>query len=116
MDRPQLLGYLIAMGMVLVTIISLSIWFQTVDNRDYDNAQFWIGSTGVWGMVLGSMVLIFGSYFIQISAYNFFQLNNETIIFFKTLLKVAQQINSKLESITSLPGIFKAVTQSIRNA
>lgn len=112
--KPILGPYVIAMTIIGVLAISLGIWFQTrPDPRDYDSVRFWVGSSGIWGILIGSAVVIFGAYFVKLSTYNFLKLNIDTLEFFAVMKQVAQDISKKLDNVTNIPRVIRSIKDSI---
>lgn len=112
--KPVLGPYIVTMAIIGSLAIGLGIWFQTrPDPRDHESARFWIGSGGIWGILIGSAIVIFGVYFVKLSTYNFLKLNIDTLEFFSVMKKVAQDISDKLDNVTNIPKVVRSLKDSL---
>uniref|UniRef100_A0A6C0BQ95 Uncharacterized protein n=1 Tax=viral metagenome TaxID=1070528 RepID=A0A6C0BQ95_9ZZZZ len=101
-----------------IVVLAVSTWFQTYlegrEDREFvlQNAQAWIGTTGVWGLLWGFGVLVFGAYFIQLAMYHFVKLNKNSLNFFSDLRRIAAELVPKIGTVENLADLFGALRKT----
>jgi hypothetical protein len=127
MDRvkkPEMRTFMFAFIGWTVLVLGLMSWFQFYMNQNdpeiRQRGQFWIGATGVWGLIWIPVIMIGGYYSVKLMHHYTDGFMNNTAKFYTNVeIKLEQILQSvrnvdKLEnSVTSLTSVLANVARSI---
>jgi len=119
---PQKQKYIITFIVWSVIVLGLMIWFQTYINQDDDSTEirqrgeFWIGSTGVWGLLWLAALTLISYYAVRLMHHYFDKISRDTSKFYNLTLVHLREIAQGLGSVDTLSNSLQSISSGFIKA